>query len=286
MARFLIDNRYFECPEKFGDIYLVQIGRRFCERDGGFGEHLHKNWYEMTIVTDGEADVITNGHSTHIKKGDIHLSFPCDVHEIICSSDKPLSYDFFSFYTADNKYASELSKLIGLCPRRALVLHGSRIPQLVSEAIVELNGDGVYRVELLTSLFSQILICLFREALYKKGTRPLGNIGNGEMLSYQIMSYIDKNLYEINSLEDISRELKYNYAYLSSLFKRVTGSTILSYYQRKKLEGARLFLLEENAKITEIADRLGYSSPYTFIRAFKTEYGISPKQYSKKRSLL
>jgi AraC-like DNA-binding protein len=59
---------------------------------------------------------------------------------------------------------------------------------------------------------------------------------------------------------------------------------VLSYYQRKRLECARLILLEENAKIGEVSESLGYSSPYSFSRAFKEAYGTSPKKYVKSHS--
>jgi AraC-like DNA-binding protein len=95
------------------------------------------------------------------------------------------------------------------------------------------------------------------------------------------MNYIDTNIFNMKSLEDVSRALKYNYAYLSSLFKKTTGNTVVAYYQRKRLESARLILLEENAKIGDVSDRLGYSSPYSFSRAFKEAYGVSPKKYMK-----
>ena len=285
MAKFLIDNSYFDQPLSFGDVYLIQIGRRFCKGGEGVEEHLHKNWYELTVVTDGEADIITNGRRMRVKKGDIHLSFPCDVHEIVSLGKEPLRFDFFSFYTASEKYRKELSGLALSSNMESRVFTDSRVPALVSEAISEIGSDKPFSEEMLSSLFNQIVICTVRRVLYGESFEGNRVVKGNEILSYQIMNYIDTNIFKIKNLEDISDALKYNYAYLSNVFKKTTGKTIMSYYLKKRLDTARVVLLEGGIKISDVSEMLGYSSPYSFSRAFKEFFGISPKQYAKKRSL-
>jgi AraC-like DNA-binding protein len=285
LAKFLIDNSYFDEPLTFEDICLVQIGRRFCKEGGGVEEHLHKSWYELTVVTDGEAEIITNGRKTRVKKGDIHLSFPYDVHEIISSDKWPLRYDFFSFYITSGKYESELSRIAINCSAESRVFRDSRIPSLVSDAISEIGSDKPFSDEILSCVLNQIVVYTIRCVLFGENSKVSRVVKGDEVLSYQIMNYIDTNIFTIKSLEDISEALKYNYAYLSSLFKKTTGNTVMSYYLKKRLETARVILLEGDVKISEVSEMLGYSSPYSFSRAFREAFGISPKQYAKRRSL-
>jgi AraC-like DNA-binding protein len=284
LAKFLRDISYFESPRKIGEFYLIQIGRRFCEAGGEIEEHLHKNWYELTVVTDGEADVITNGNVAHVVKGDIHLSFPCDAHRIISSKSEALRYDFFSFYTANEKYNEKLGELVMKCPADGRVFQSGKTTQLVSEAIAELEGGGEFFEQALEAIFNQIVVYTLRNTLLSVSERSQKNVSDAQMLCYRIMNYIDTNIFDMKSLDELSSALKYNYAYLSSVFKKTTGNTVLSYYQRKRLECARLILLEENAKIGEVSESLGYSSPYSFSRAFKEAYGTSPKKYVKSHS--
>ena len=284
MAKFLRDMNYFESPREIGDFYLIQLGRRFCEAGGEIEEHLHKNWYELTVVTDGEADIITNGNVAHVVKGDIHLSFPCDAHRIISSEREALRYDFFSFYTTNEKYNEKLGELVMKCPADGRVFQSGKTTQLVSEAIAELEGGGEFFEQALEAIFNQIVVYTLRNTLLCDGERSQKNVSDAQMLCYRIMNYIDTNIFDMKSLEELSSALKYNYAYLSSVFKKTTGNTVLSYYQRKRLESARLILLEENAKIGEVSENLGYSSPYSFSRAFKEAYGTSPKKYVKSHS--
>ena len=88
----------------------------------------------------------------------------------------------------------------------------------------------------------------------------------------------------MKNLEELTEVMKYNYSYLSTLFKKTTGNTLLSYYYAKRLDVARMLILENSLKISEIAEQLGYSSLYAFSRAFKDMYGLSPKQYLRENS--
>ena len=60
-----------------------------------------------------------------------------------------------------------------------------------------------------------------------------------------------------------------------------TDSTLADYYRNRRLEAARLLIAQGDLSITHIADLLNYSSIYTFSRAFKDKYGVSPEQYRK-----
>jgi AraC-like DNA-binding protein len=44
------------------------------------------------------------------------------------------------------------------------------------------------------------------------------------------------------------------------------------------LETARVLILERKKKFGEIADLLNYSSLFSFSKAFKAKYGISPRE--------
>ena len=55
--------------------------------------------------------------------------------------------------------------------------------------------------------------------------------------------------------------------------------TIAEYYQNRRLETAKLLINSGDLKITNIAERLNYSSLFAFSKAFKKKYGIAPKNY-------
>jgi AraC-like DNA-binding protein len=95
------------------------------------------------------------------------------------------------------------------------------------------------------------------------------------------MNYIDTHIYTLSSLEELAEMTNYNYSYLSSLFHKTTSGMLTDYYRKRRLETARLLIEEGALKINEIASLLRYSSIYTFSRAFKDFFGVSPSQYKR-----
>jgi len=59
-------------------------------------------------------------------------------------------------------------------------------------------------------------------------------------------------------------------------FTELVGTPVIQYVTRWKMHAAELSLRQERASLTDIADRLGYSSEAAFSRAFKRVTGRSP----------
>ena len=95
------------------------------------------------------------------------------------------------------------------------------------------------------------------------------------------MRYLLLNLFRLNRLSDISEDLGYNYSYLSRIFKKTAGQSITEYFLSLKMERAKLLLREKDLSVTEIGETLNYSSVYSFSKAFKARFGISPTDYRK-----
>ncbi len=280
MPKYHINKDFIKSPLRFSDIYLLQIGRIHFAPGDIMPMHAHKNWYELTIITDGEGEVITNGVALPVVRGDIHISLPCDTHGIRSSKHAPLKYDFFSFFTDTPDYSERLGEAAKLLTPERRVFNDGRIGDLVSEAILEFIEEAEFSHELLYSIFKHIMIIVIRDTLGALEPHKLF-AGDREELCYKIMNHIDTHIYTLKKLEDIGRELKYNYSYLSALFKSTTGHTIASYYRKKRLDAARLLIADNNYTATETAELLGYSSLYAFSRAFKDMYGISPREYGR-----
>jgi len=93
------------------------------------------------------------------------------------------------------------------------------------------------------------------------------------------MNYISYNLLNMDKLTDIADQMGYNYSYLTKIFKQTTGKSITDYYISKKMEIAASLIIGTASSITKIAEKLNYSSVYTFSKAFKLYYGLSPLSY-------
>ena len=273
----------FTEPTRYGDILLVQIGRIHCTGSTVIERHLHKNWIELTVVTEGRGTVDTNGVSTPLESGDIHVSFPGDFHGITSDKKEPLKYDFFAFWTEEESLFLRLDEMTRVCLSEGQrVIRDARIAALVGNAVAEVNAPDEGSSELLTHIFAQIVLYLIRDVMQGHSEYQKTHVGTPNELCYRMMNYVDTHIYSMRHLSEMTEEMNYNYSYLSDLFRSVTGDTLQNYYRNRRLEAAKLLIRENELSMTEIAEMLQYSSVYTFSRAFRDRFGMPPSEYKKK----
>ena len=281
--KYYLNKHYLASPRTFGACRLYQIGRLFCSESTRISKHAHIYWFELTVVTEGRGTVFTNDIGVPVRRGDIYLSFPCDFHAITPDPGDPLKYDFFAFGVDREDWSADLERIMQArmaADRR--VIRDDTISALVANAIGEISHDDRYSEDLISSIFSQVIIRLIRGFLDKPVADAHSVVTDKKALCYRLMNYIDTHIYTMTGLEELADLTNYNYSYLSALFRRETGGTLTDYYRSRRLETARLLIVKNELSITHIADLLNYSSIYTFSRAFKDLYGSSPEQYRKK----
>jgi len=284
--KFHVDFCYVGDAVYYRDTMLVQLGRLFCSPGEKIPEHAHVDWYELTIVTDGEGTIYTNNVATPVKRGDIYFSHPGDFHHIESSTENPLKYDFFSFNTKNPEIRAELKRIVTtFCTYDNRVFSSSQIVSSVSLAIAELTSGLCYSDEVLSCIFEEIQYLVIRNFKYPSEAEDLATANSSSRLCLQIMHYIDTHIYMIDNLTILSDKFSYNYSYLSNMFKKCTGDTILNYYQTRRLDAAKLLLNEGKVKVNHVAEMLRYSSLYSFSKAFKNKFGISPKHYAMRNRM-
>lgn len=77
----------------------------------------------------------------------------------------------------------------------------------------------------------------------------------------------------------IASELHQDYNYLSNLFSEVEGTTIEKYFIAHKIEKVKELLVYDELTLSEIADRLGYSSVAYLSNQFKKITGFTPSYF-------
>lgn len=75
--------------------------------------------------------------------------------------------------------------------------------------------------------------------------------------------------------------LNYDYNYLSNLFSEVKGITIGHYIIAHKIERAKELLIYNELTLTEIAEKLHYSSVAYLSNQFKKVTGLTPFVFQK-----
>lgn len=96
---------------------------------------------------------------------------------------------------------------------------------------------------------------------------------------HSLVEYIDNNLYRKITVSELAEHVHLNPNYFSKLFSATFGSSASEYINTRKLEYAKLMLIDYDFSIEEIAYKLGYSSPFYFSTIFKKEFGCPPSTY-------
>lgn len=82
-------------------------------------------------------------------------------------------------------------------------------------------------------------------------------------------------------LEEIARELFVSEEYLSTLFKRETGTGFAETIRRMRIDRIKGLLANTRLKVSQIAELTGYNDPKYMSRVFKEEVGMLPTEFRK-----
>ena len=80
-------------------------------------------------------------------------------------------------------------------------------------------------------------------------------------------------------LEEIAEKVCLTSSYVSFIFKKETGCTLVKYLTDYRMKQAKELLENSNMKIVDIGKACGYSNQSYFNKLFKNYYGMTPKQY-------
>ncbi len=105
--------------------------------------------------------------------------------------------------------------------------------------------------------------------------KPMGYYN--QIISH-VVEYLDHHFHEA-TLEEASIQVGLSPNYLSRIFKRKMGKNFSEYLFEVKMKKAALLLKDVNLRTYEIAAAVGYDNPKNFSRAFKSHYGMTPREY-------
>ncbi len=101
-----------------------------------------------------------------------------------------------------------------------------------------------------------------------------------------VQQSIETKFNEIETLEEIIRDIPSSRRNIARRFKLATGVPPIEYLQNVRIESAKKQLEQSNQNINEIIEQTGYSDPKSFRKAFVKIVGMTPLEYRKKFKVL
>ena len=238
--------------------------------------HSH-DYYEFYFFLEGDVSIWIEGEQYPLKYGDMVLIPPGIKHMAMVHGNE-IPYRRFVFWISV-EYCNQLMEVSSsygylmqnVLVKKTYIFHNDlitfntiqyRIFQLIEEIKSERFGK-----EAKVSLCVNDLVLQLNRIVYEQ-QNPKSE--KEEQNLYQnIIYYIDDHLDEELSLEQ-----------LAHIFKEQMGLSVHQYILKKRMQASKAAILGETS-ITDVYTMFGFKDYSSFYRAFKKEFGVSPKEYKE-----
>jgi AraC-like DNA-binding protein len=252
--------------------------------------HAH-NYYEFYLFIEGDITmeiIRPDGTPVHVKmeQGDLMLVPPGIKHHGIMGHSKK-TYRRFVFWISKNccnslmqesvdymyliQKAEAFHQYIYHLPPAAFHQVESKFLRLLEEISSEKYGSDAVRHLCLCDLIITINRAIYDDEHMQTESDEMSLFQN-------ILSYVENNLEESLTLDQIAGNFFVSKYYIAHLFKDTLGISLHQYIIKKRLAECRSAIVS-GGSITEIYEKYGFGDYSSFFKAFKKEYGMSPKEY-------
>lgn len=266
--------------QTFIDLSLIQFGRESCDPGHSFGP-AKRGHYLFHYVISGLGKLYADNsagetETYNIRSGQGFLIFPEQTNTYIADNDHPWEYIWLEF---DGLRVRPALLAVGLTPNDPVYrAHMGPLRTAMVDEMIYIVGhkeDSPFR--LIGHLY------LFLDALLRS-VEPVMNQTGNKMQDFYIreaLLYIERNFTRDISVEEIAKNSGIERTYFSKLFKKMVGTSPQQFLINYRMTKATELLTLTDRSIKDIGEMVGYANQLHFSRAFKSIYGVSPRDWRK-----
>ncbi len=98
---------------------------------------------------------------------------------------------------------------------------------------------------------------------------------------FKLLYYIEQHLEHNFSLQELAKQFSLNPIYLSNVFAKEMGVSLIKYCNNRRINRAVILLSNTDYAISEIAYQLGAGNATSFSRLFKRHHGVTPIEFRR-----
>ena len=223
----------------------------------------------------------SNGHTNtfHVHSGEGFMIFPEQVNTYIADMSNPWEYTWIEFD--------------GLRVKQALDVAGFSVDQPIyrtqsQELREKLKNEMLQIVENSNASHFMLIghLYMFMDYLTRSAENA-GKVIRSKMREFYIreaVSYIESNYQKNITIREIAEALRLNTSYFGKIFRLATGKSPQRFLMNYRMIKAAELLTLTKKPINEIGLSVGYENQMHFSRAFRTIYGIPPREWRRKNN--
>lgn len=265
------------------ELDLVHMGKEQCQPYHACSAVREE--YIIHFIMSGTGFYSVEGVTYPLSQGQMFLIRP-GVPTVYCADlNDPWSYMWIGF---KGLRADAILKQCGFT-RNRLVLPSPDNDELLQcfdelfDHVVQDYAGSLFREAALMKLMA-LLVSTRQELLKQEGIQD-HYLGKNQHLDAAI-EYINTHYMKEINVSDIAKHVGISHGYLNRIFNERANMTIQNYLLEFRMYKAANLLVGTNLSVKEIADKVGYTNQMIFSKAFKRQFGLSPKNYRTYRDPL
>ena len=264
--------------ENFIDLGMYQYGYEQCEPGHSFGPAT-RNHYLFHYIISGTGTLMADNakgetQTYSIKSGQGFLVFPGQITTYIADQNLPWEYVWIEFDGLRVKEALDLTELSVNTP-----VYHSHSKDLREQLMNEMLYIVHHAKESPFHLIGHLYLFLDYLTQSAKSTKLVQSSKMSDYYIKEAINYIEQNFQNNITIEDIAAVCGINRSYFGKIFRNSIGRSPQEFLMNYRMVKATELLKLTSLSIAEIGSAVGYENQLHFSRAFKTIYGVSPREW-------
>lgn len=264
--------------QNFVDLGLFQFGWERCTPAHSFGPAA-RNHYLFHYILSGTGTLMADDskgvtQTYSIKSMQGFMIFPNQITTYVADKQLPWEYVWLEF---DGLRVKSLLDTIGLSLDKPV--YHARNKSLREDMANEMLYISRHKDESPFHLIGHLY--LFLDYLLRSAADEQLEHGSKlrEFYIHEALTYIEHNFQNEITIEDIAGVCGLNRTYFGKIFKEALGKTPQEFLLNYRMLKAAELLKLTSLSIGDIGLAVGYANQMHFSRAFKNNYGISPREW-------
>ncbi len=225
--------------------------------------------YGFWIITEGKIFMKSESYSGVLTAGDIIFFFPDTLYECSYLEDSSIRYNHFLFESNNDKGVLQGE-------RKLLYLNTPYHFKKLLDAGNLYDSKHPLGLILLKGAFADFI---YNMTDIDINAELISILDDKKIRLIMIDRFIFDHINEDVTVETLAKHFGKSPHYFSKLVKESCGEPLGSRIKRIKMNHAKILLQETKLKIYQIAQSLGYSDSFSFSKAFKQHFRVTPSYF-------